>query len=101
MNLEATVDGYPCRVLDLSLGGARLIAEMPTPPSIGSEVELEIGLASGPTHLRAYVRRALERGYAARMGVEFAEGQEDAITQLALALLHTNVAAEADARTAA
>lgn len=94
-NLHATVNGYPARVTDLSLGGASLIAEMTEPPSVGSEVELSMELATGPTQLRATVRRALERGYYARMGIEFAAGQREEIIKLGLALLHSDVAADA------
>jgi hypothetical protein len=94
-NLPASLSGYPARVTDLSLGGASLIAEMTEPPSLGSEVELTMELATGPTRLRATVRRALERGYFARMGVEFAAGQRDEIIKLGMALLHSDVAADA------
>ena len=91
-DMAATVDGFPARVTDLSLGGASLIAEMPMPPSLGSEVELRMELATGVTTLRATVRRALERGYFARMGVQFAEGQREEIVKLGFALLHSEVA---------
>ncbi len=111
-DMAATVDGFPARVTDLSLGGASLIAEMPIParvtdlslggasliaempmpPSLGSEVELRMELATGVTTLRATVRRALERGYFARMGVQFAEGQREEIVKLGFALLHSEVA---------
>ena len=91
--LKASINGHPARVTDLSLGGASLIAEMPAPPSIGSEVELTMELATGATKLRATVRRAPERGYFARMGIEFAEGQRNEIVKLALALLHSDITA--------
>lgn len=91
--LKASINGHPARVTDLSLSGASVIAEMPAPPSIGSEVELTMELATGATKLRATVRRALERGYFARMGIEFAQGQRDEIVKLALALLHSDIAA--------
>lgn len=93
--LPAMVDGQPARVTDLSLGGASLIAELTEPPSVGSEVELTMDLATGPTQLRATVRRALERGYFARMGIEFAAGQREEIIKLGMALLHSDVAADA------
>ena len=91
-DMPATVDGFPARVTDLSLGGASLIAELPMPPSLGSEVELRMELATGVTTLRATVQRALERGYFARMGVQFVEGQREEIVKLGLALLHSEVA---------
>lgn len=93
--MPALVDGQPARVMDLSLSGANLIAEMTEPPSVGSEVELTMELATGPTNLRATVRRALERGYFARMGLEFAAGQREEIIKLGMALLHSDVAAAA------
>jgi hypothetical protein len=93
-DVAATINGHPARVTDLSLGGANLIAEMTEPPSVGADVELEMELATGCTTLRATVRRALERGYFARMGIEFAAGQRDEIVKLGLALLHSDVAAD-------
>lgn len=92
--VAATIDGHACRVTDLSLGGARIVAEIPLTPMVGHEIALELELASGTTTLRATVRRVLERGYSSRIGVEFAPNQRESISQLAIALLHSDVMAD-------
>lgn len=86
---QIEVDGTDALLSDLSLGGACILTNRPSPP--GSEVEVQLRLTSDePTYrARAVVRwvREVDPGAApgdisGAMGVQFTEIAEDALTRL-------------------
>lgn len=84
---EALLDGTPCRVQDISLGGARVLIEDNSAPPSGQEVTLAIELHDTTFELRCSVRRRMEHGYFTRIGLEFLPEQRQHIADLAFAML--------------
>jgi hypothetical protein len=92
--LTGILDGLPCRILDLSLTGARLGFD----PSLLDDVSaagvhrLAIAFAGHPVTIDADVRSArLDGRLGAVVGLEFVAGQHAARADLALALFATSV----------
>jgi len=84
-DMPGLVGGMPCRVLDLSLTGARLTTREPL--QAGQPGALEIELGGEPVSLDAFVRsvRPLPNGDVA-VGLEFEAGQHAGRARLALGL---------------
>ncbi|HKG57341.1 MAG TPA: glycosyltransferase [Candidatus Limnocylindrales bacterium] len=84
-DMPGLVGGIPCRVLDLSLTGARLTTREPL--QAGQPGALEIELGGEPVSLDAFVRsvRPLPNGDVA-VGLEFEAGQHAGRARLALGL---------------
>ncbi|HEY7691778.1 MAG TPA: glycosyltransferase [Gaiellaceae bacterium] len=91
--LVGAVDGARCRLLDLSLTGARVVtADCEVP----EQIALSIDLAGTRVTLDTIVRRRLEAaGGRVELGLEFAAGQSVARARLAVALLATNMGRKA------
>lgn len=87
--LQGTVDGVPCALLDLSLTGARVVADETDEARLGDEVTLSMGPAGSTIRLRCVVRRHTATGYLreSELGVEFSGGQSEVLGRLAVLLL--------------
>ncbi len=95
VEVEAALDGTPCKVQDLSLGGARVLVEDGGVPSFGEETTLRLDLSGVTFELRCIARRRLEHGLFTRVGLEFMPDQQQHIADLAFAMLSESPA-EAD-----
>jgi membrane protein implicated in regulation of membrane protease activity len=95
VEVGATLDGRPCQVQDISLGGARALIDDDSAPAPGEQVRLGLEFHGTRIELRCSVRRRLERGFYTRVGLEFLPGQQQLITELALAMLSVGTAADA------
>lgn len=94
--LRGRLDGAPCALLDLSLTGARLVAEQ-AGPQVGDEITLSIELARSTVGLRADVRRVTATASGeVDLGVEFAGGQHATLGRLAVALLASDFSDDED-----
>jgi len=90
--VDATLNGGPCRVQDLSPGGARVLVDGGGAPVVGDEATLALDLHGRAFELGALVRRRLEHGFHTRVALEFVPGQDERIADLALAMLHESPA---------
>ncbi len=94
-DLPALLGGAACRVLDLSLTGARLVMRETPDAGPGRALEIELG---DETVSLAGVVRAVRAGRAGEVvvGFEFDEGQHAARAKLALGLFGMRTAPTAD-----
>jgi cellulose synthase (UDP-forming) len=98
-DLTGTLDGTPCRILDLSLTGGRLLLPGPLEGFLVRELRMSMG--DEPISLVGIVRLARpDHDGSIVAGLEFAEGQFRARARLALALFSTRVAPRSDPRAA-
>ena len=92
--LHGAVDEYPCRILDVSLTGARVRLLAP-PGVLRQRARLRIDFVGGPAELTAISRWQDARDPSGvELGLGFAEGQRPAVARLALALLAAESSAE-------
>jgi hypothetical protein len=96
VEVDAALGASPCRVQDLSLGGARVLIDDHSAPSVGEAAVLAIEVSGERFELRCSVRRRLEHGYHTRVALEFLPDQDEAITNLAMAMLRENPSAGDD-----
>jgi cellulose synthase (UDP-forming) len=91
--IPGSLSGAPAITLDLSLTGAQVI--LPKPPGeVDPEPILELDIDGGVVSLRCTTRRVIAQPDGAVMvGVEFADGQRQAIRRLALAMFRAEDAA--------
>ncbi|MGH9282164.1 MAG: PilZ domain-containing protein, partial [Acidimicrobiales bacterium] len=86
VDLAGTLDGRPCRVLDLSLTGARVV--LPGTPWAGS-YDGELVVDGIDVHLRATARSGRVRPDGTILvGLRFEPGQDEEQARLALALFN-------------
>lgn len=90
--VDAKLNGGPCRVQDLSPGGARVLVEGGGAPVVGDEATLALDLHGTAFDLTGLVRRRLEHGFHTRVALEFVPGQDEQLAELALAMLHESPA---------
>lgn len=80
----------PGELLDLSIGGARVLVAQRVEPSVG-ELWLELALPGGSVELEVEVRRTLMVDGRAEIGLAFADGQESALATLVVAVFHAEI----------
>ncbi|CAN5247702.1 hypothetical protein BH20ACT9_BH20ACT9_21060 [soil metagenome] len=86
VSLPARIFDADCRVGNLSLTGA--LVETPTPPDVGDQIRLVVGLPGprAPLEFSCFVRSRVDRDGLALCGVEFLPGQRPALARLTRAL---------------
>ena len=87
VDLDAVVDGASCRIYDLSLGGANVLAQGAPALEVGDECALEFALHQDRFTLGANVVRRELRGNESELALRYRQGQGNTIARLAMALL--------------
>ena len=105
VDLEATLDGAPCQVWDISLGGANIITST-KPREIVGEQQLTIPIHGELLTFRTEAVRTSERRGGTDVSLRYLGGQDAMTARLAIALLSeasdeaASGAPEGDARAA-
>jgi cellulose synthase (UDP-forming) len=88
VQVEATLDGAPVTVTDLSLTGAQALVPGPDAPAVGTHVKVFVLLDNAATAFRAVVRsvRPDSAGGPIRVGLEFLPDQLNQQARLTLGL---------------
>ena len=87
VDLDGTLDGAPCRVADLSLGGAGVHIEAKSAIAAGDECNLDFAVHGEQFAMKATVLRRTDRGGASVLALRYREGQGEAVSRIAMALL--------------
>ncbi len=86
VDLEATLDGAPCQVWDISLGGANIITSARTREIVG-EQQLTIPIQGELLTFRTEAVRASEQRGGTDVALRYLGGQDAMTARLAIALL--------------
>lgn len=92
VELEGELDGAPCNLEDISIGGARVVLRQGSAPKIGDPVRLVFTLGSCGHSIGGVVLRANHNGLSSQLGIAFAGDQQDAIDLLASSLTDLDAA---------
>ena len=82
MDVDGDLGGVACTVEDLSLGGARVAVPAGLAPAVGEVVSLSFTVKGLGHRLDARVRRVTQAATLMQVGLEFTDGQDDAIDLL-------------------
>ena len=86
VQLDGTLGGVPCRIYDLSLGGASVLTPSAAADLVG-EQQLEIPLHGEVLAFRTEVVRSSRQRGDTDIALRYLEGQDQTIARLAIALL--------------